>query len=82
MPTAKLLSEAGQTVTPHAEGPVYDALDTENNGELGDTVTQTTYSTLPMSELQAGTLPTSYLTGDLPVGDLTGGGLPTGSLLT
>lgn len=86
MPTGKLLSDAGQTVTPVAEGAVYDALDTVNNGEIGDTVLQTTYSTVPMGDLQAGNLPTNDLagglTGDLPVGDLTGGGLPTGSLLT
>ena len=75
MPTGELLSDAGQSVTPVAEEVVDDTLDTAN-GELGDTVLQATHSTLPMGDLQAGSLPTGDLTGDLPVGNL-----PTGDLL-
>ncbi|MFR9674340.1 ATP-binding protein [Streptomyces sp. TR06-5] len=75
MPTGELLTDAGQRVTPLAEGAVDEAVGTAN-GKLGDTVMQTTYGTLAMGDLQSGNLPTDSLTGQLPVDSL-----PTGSLL-
>jgi hypothetical protein len=78
MPTGRLVSDAGESVTPLAEHAVADTTETVN-GELGQTAHRAADDLL-VDDLRGGGLPGGDLTGDLVSGDVLGGGLPTEGL--